>query len=326
MAQYLISILLLILCMPPLSFATASEECFSCHGVKGSKWFVDRVTYGQSVHGKVECSGCHIDIVGYPHRKDIIRVQCGICHLLGSEGAPTAQAQHYKLSVHGKAALAGLREAPRCQTCHGSHYVFLSRDERSKTYRMKIPDLCSQCHPGEFKAYAGSVHGKEVLQSHNAAAATCFDCHMEHAVSSVDEPQWKISLTKECGSCHSEQMNTYQRTYHGKVVRLGYATVARCPDCHGFHNILPGSDKTSTISQENILTTCLQCHPRATLGFVKFYAHPEEHNRAKYPVLYYTYWFMTFLLIGVFTFFFTHTILWAYRALKERGRAGKGGE
>ena len=34
--------------------------------------------------------------------------------------------------------------------------------------------------------------------------------------------------------------------------------------------------------------------------------------------LYYTYLFMTLLLIGVFTFFLTHTFLWAYRALKER--------
>jgi hypothetical protein len=32
---------------------------------------------------------------------------------------------------------------------------------------------------------------------------------------------------------------------------------------------------------------------------------------------------MTILLIGVFSFFFTHTILWAFRALKERTRQRK---
>jgi hypothetical protein len=35
---------------------------------------------------------------------------------------------------------------------------------------------------------------------------------------------------------------------------------------------------------------------------------------------------MTSLLIGVFTFFFIHTSLWAYRALKVRMRGEDGGD
>jgi len=42
-------------------------------------------------------------------------------------------------------------------------------------------------------------------------------------------------------------------------------------------------------------------------------------------VLYYTFLFMTILLLGTFAFFFTHTFLWAYRSLKERMNK-KGGE
>jgi hypothetical protein len=148
---------------------------------------------------------------------------------------------------------------------------------------------------------------------------------MEHRISNVNEPQWKLALIKECGSCHSDKMDTYKKTYHGKVAQLGYTTVAKCSDCHGSHNILPPSDRNSAISSENILTTCRQCHPQATAGFAKFYAHPEEKDRVKYPVLFYIYLFMTLLLIGTFSFFFTHTFLWAYRALKEKFQAGKGG-
>ncbi len=74
----------------------------------------------------------------------------------------------------------------------------------------------------------------------------------------------------------------------------------------------------STLSSKNLVATCAKCHPGATESFTKFYAHAEETNRAKYPVLYYTFVFMTLLLIGVFAFFLTHTFLWAYRALKER--------
>ncbi len=79
------------------------------------------------------------------------------------------------------------------------------------------------------------------------------------------------------------------------------------------------------LSEQNILATCQKCHPGATRGFTKFYAHAEETNRAKYPVMFYTYLFMTALLIGVFAFFFTHTFLWAYRSLKERMNKKGGG-
>jgi len=318
MLRPLIIILLFAVCLPVSSLASSNEECFSCHGKQGSKGFVDPVIYSESVHRGVRCSGCHIDVLGYPHPRDIIKVQCGICHLLGREGAPTAQARQYKLSVHGRAERGGLPEAPRCQSCHGSHYIFLSRDERSKTYRLKIPVLCSQCHHSQYEAYAVSIHGKELLTRHNAGAATCFDCHMEHGISNVNDPQWKLSLIKECGSCHSAMMDTYKKTYHGKVTELGYTTVAKCSDCHGSHNILPPSDRDSTLSKENILTTCRKCHTKATAGFTKFYAHPEESNKVKYPIIYYVYLSMTLLLIGVFTFFFTHTFLWAYRALMEK--------
>jgi hypothetical protein len=34
---------------------------------------------------------------------------------------------------------------------------------------------------------------------------------------------------------------------------------------------------------------------------------------------------MTVLLIGVFTFFFFHTLLWLYRSLKERAKGRKEG-
>lgn len=322
----MIAIFLFVSCLPAVSLASSNEDCLICHGIQGSKVYVDPAIYGESVHRAIRCSGCHIDVTSYPHRSEILTVQCGICHLLGREGAPTVQARQYLLSVHGKAVQAGMPGAPRCQTCHGSHYIFESKDGRSATNRMKIPSLCSRCHPAEFTAYSGSIHGKELLEKNNPAAATCFDCHMEHRISDVNEPQWKLSLINECGSCHAAEMETYHKTYHGKVTELGYATAAKCSDCHGSHGILPPRDKASSISQENILATCRRCHQKATESFTKFYAHPEEGNRAKYPVLFYTYKFMTLLLIGVFTFFFLHTILWAYRSLREKIRAGKGGK
>jgi hypothetical protein len=304
-------------CLIVAAAADAKEDCYSCHGQKGMKGFIDKTSLQQSVHGHLECAKCHYGISSYPHGT-VLKVNCGSCHFLGREGAPREKAQEYKLSVHGQALQAGNTAAPNCQTCHGSHAIYRSADERSSTHRQKVPQLCSQCHPKPFEEYTTSIHGREFLDKKSGAVPSCFDCHQEHRIPRTNEPEWKLSLIKQCGNCHAEELSTYHKTYHGKVARLGYPTIAKCSDCHGSHGILPPTDPNSKLSPKNIVATCAACHPGATVSFTKFYAHAEEGNRAKYPVLYYTFVFMTGLLISVFAFFLTHTFLWAYRALKER--------
>jgi len=304
--------------------AVSGENCRDCHGQRGVPGFIDQKAFSESVHGALLCTKCHISITSYPHG-NVAKVHCGSCHFLARDGAPTEKAQEYKMSVHNRVSPIGQNVVPTCETCHGSHYIYPSGDRRSTTRRENIPALCSQCHPREYQEYGTSIHGIEALDRNNTQAPTCFDCHQEHLIPPTGDAQWTLSLIKECGSCHREQMKTYRRTYHGKVTQLGYATIAKCSDCHGSHQITRITDNASVLSAQNILNTCKKCHPRATRGFTKFYAHADETNRAKYPIMYYTYLFMTALLIGVFAFFFTHTFLWAYRSLKERMNKKGGG-
>ena len=310
-------LLVLILSFTTTAAAVAKEDCLSCHGQKGMQGFIDKNSFQQSVHGGLDCTKCHSGISAYPHGK-VIRVNCGSCHFLGRDGAPREKAQDYKLSVHGQALQAGNAGAPNCQTCHGSHAIYRSTDERSRTRRQKVPALCSQCHPQPFQDYQSSIHGRELFERKNPGVPSCFDCHAEHRIPRVSDEQWKLAVITQCGNCHAEEMSTYHKTYHGKVTRLGYANIAKCSDCHGSHKILPRTDPASKLSEKNIVATCAACHPGATASFTKFYAHAEETNREKYPILYYTFIFMTTLLISVFAFFLTHTVLWAYRAVKER--------
>lgn len=322
MKRHFLPLALTLILIP--SFAAAGENCRDCHGQKGMPGFVSQQDFEQSAHGALFCVKCHINIGSYPHGK-VAKVNCGICHFLGANGAPTAKAREYKLSVHNRISPVGQNAAPVCQTCHGSHYIYPAGDKRSATRRQNIPALCSRCHPGEFEAYSKSVHGIEALDRNNAHAPTCFDCHQEHLVPPTGDREWMLSLIKQCGNCHQEQMKTYRKTYHGKVTQLGYATMAKCSDCHGSHGIARIADTASPLSDRNILSTCGKCHPKATTGFTKFYAHADETNREQYPIMFYTFLFMTTLLAGTFAFFFTHTFLWAYRSLKER-MSGKGGE
>jgi hypothetical protein len=321
----LLILLVLGTSLPAARQASPGGGCLSCHGVRGTAYYVDEGLYRLSVHGRLPCNACHLDISRIPHHR-ASQVKCIICHFTGNMGAP--EVTEFKESVHGKALAAGNVNAPNCQRCHGSHAIFPSSDQRCATARRNIPSLCSGCHAREYEKYAQSIHGEEFMARKNGRAAVCVDCHMEHRhfIPSVGETGWKLYVINECGSCHSEQLDTYRKTIHGQSTELGYVTVAKCPDCHGSHDILPPTDPNSTVSRSHIVETCRKCHPGATSKFTKFYAHPDERNRRKYPLLYYPYVFMTTLLVGVFTFFFIHTSLWAYRALKVRSKGERGGK
>ena len=83
--------------------------------------------------------------------------------------------------------------------------------------------------------------------------------------------------------------STYMESYHGKNYRLGYPEkVAGCSDCHTAHSVQKAADPRSTVNPV-LLTTCRQCHEHATKNFTKFYAHGEHTDRAKYPLLYWTF-------------------------------------
>lgn len=309
--------MIIMLCFMVPVYSVAQDECTSCHFTKGMKPFVDRSAFEQSVHGFLPCTKCHLGISGYPHQ-NVIKVNCGICHFLGRDGAPRAQAQDFKQSVHNRITAVGTARVPTCQTCHGTHAMLPSSNPKASTHRRNIPALCSPCHPAEYSAYKKSIHAVALEMNLGIKAPTCFDCHLEHLIPPAGNDAWKLALIKQCGTCHKEQIDTYRKTYHGKVTRLGYASMAKCSDCHGSHEILAVTDDASPLAPNRILKTCRKCHAHATQGFTKFYAHAEESDRRRYPIMFTTFVFMTLLLIGTFAFFLTHTLLWAYRSLKER--------
>ncbi|MEJ2183817.1 MAG: cytochrome c3 family protein [Nitrospirota bacterium] len=307
---FFISMFLALISFPAV--ASDGENCLSCHGRKGAPYYVSEEQLNDSVHRELGCTDCHVSITGYPHKR-ISPVDCLGCHSGGEAEAAGAAPRDYSQSVHAMAA-----GGPVCKTCHGTHHILSSEDPRSSTYRSNVPRLCGSCHPGPYGIYKTSIHGQMVLERGDLKAAVCYDCHMEHAVPPIGEPRWKLWLIQECGSCHKRQLDTYRETYHGQVTNLGYTTVARCPDCHGSHGILPPQNPGSTVSEQNIVTTCRKCHAYANRNFAEYYPHPNDRNRQKYPVLFYTFWAMSTLLIGVFSFFIVHTSLWAYRGIKER--------
>ncbi|MCK9284225.1 MAG: cytochrome C [Rhodocyclaceae bacterium] len=337
---------------PKLDNAT----CLTCHDAKklvvpgaGGKprklLAVKTDKYGQSVHGKMECIGCHQEIkdavAGHKLAAGVAKPDCASCHeglwkdakAVGKDktsprlGVVNENIEAYRRSFHArKNADHPDRVNAECTECHDTHFFNVPTDRKSAEYtawRRGVPALCGECHDEQLEAYSSSVHGKQIDKESDGKGAVCIDCHTTHEITNTSLAAFKLLNPEECGSCHQQNLKTYRDTYHGQVTQLGDARTAKCFNCHGSHEIYPPSDEASSVHPENRLKTCKQCHdgkklPMATAGFVSFSPHAHGGDFEKYPEMFIASKFMVGLLIFVFAFFWAHSGLWYYREWMDR--------
>jgi hypothetical protein len=186
----------------------ANEDCLACHGDAslkrddGRSLAVDPSHFQSSIHGPLACVDCHAALAktsDFPHDARVARVQCATCHddISGK----------YHDSIHGWAKdKAGLTVAPSCTDCHGTH------------------DIRAQ--------YDRGVHGA-ALKKGSTGAPICVDCHSAHSIARTDTDKWRLSVTAECGTCHATVVDSFRRTFHGKVTErraccLDGCSTSRC--------------------------------------------------------------------------------------------------
>ncbi len=318
--------------------ALSIDACETCHRSQVR-------LYRDSIHGKsrgrgdadaATCRSCHGATHGLLAKSDPraptyhlnLPRTCAACH-----ADPALAKRHniaagnvyqlYMDSIHGRAvSRSGLLVAANCSDCHGAHEIKPRTERASRVFRANVPATCGACHAGVHKEYAESVHGRAAAHG-NATAPVCTDCHSAHQIRRTEAAPWQLDVIRECGTCHAESLKTYRDTFHGKATTLGFTRVAKCADCHGSHAIQSASDPRSKVSAVNIVGTCRQCHTGATWKFTEFHPHADPTNKERFPKLYYSWVFMTALLIGTFGFFGLHTLLWLPRSLVERLRRGR---
>ncbi len=302
-------------------------------------------TYNTSMHGKLynrgdpnapACEDCHgthevmakknPDSPIYPRN---VPELCSKCH---REGKPAAKrykgdqkdiVKSYVMSIHGKGLLeSGLVVTATCADCHTAHHVLPADNPESSVHSENVDETCAQCHSGIYNKFKESIHSDAVADT-DESLPMCNDCHSSHTISRTDMRGFKLDITRQCGRCHEKVTETYFQTYHGKVSKLGFTGVAKCYDCHGAHYILPTDNPESMVSRQNIVDTCAKCHPDAHQRFAGYLTHATHHDRDKYPILFYTFWLMTSLLIGTFAFFGVHTVLWLPRSFQAMRRRKK---
>jgi len=311
---------------------TKKVDCSICHSQQ-----VD--LYKQGIHGKLffagnpnapsckECHGTHgilphtdLKSPSYPTN---VPALCGRCHRENEKAAILYKGTEHNIttnyteSIHGKELLEGLVVAATCTSCHTAHKQLPAADPASSVNRNNIAVTCSACHKGVYEKYIKSVHAITRAKNSEKLPA-CNDCHTAHTIKRTDQDVFKFEIMNTCGKCHQDIANTYFDTVHGKASKLGLAKSAKCQDCHGSHEILPVSDPRSTLSRDNIVMTCAKCHAGATRRFAGYLTHATHHDPKKYPWIFWTFWFMTSLLVGTFTISLFHTLLWLPKSLEMR--------
>ena len=320
----------------PCSTVSSKVDCSICHAEVVKE-------FATSIHGTLAergdqnapvCRDCH-GVHDTRGRKDSLSRTfpsnvpnlCGRCHREGEKAAVRYNGknhdvvEHYVESIHGKGLLqSGLVVTATCADCHTAHRELPASDERSTVNRKNIPKTCAKCHNGIYEKFRASIHSPLVYKGEKQLPE-CADCHSSHQITRADSEGFKLGILTQCGRCHEEVTKSYFDTFHGKVSKLGFSATAKCHDCHGAHDILPPSEPASRLSHENIVETCGKCHPGSHRQFAGYLTHATHHERHKYPILFYTFWFMTSLLVGTLVVAGVHTLLWlprSWQLMKER--------
>jgi len=199
-----------------------------------------------------DCLGCH-DIEGLSMLRD------------GREVSLQVRPDEFEASVHG---------SMDCVMCHGDLFGVEEYPHEQDLERVD----CTQCHDDEnVEAWRQSTHGRFAAEG-DPLAPLCQDCHGSHYVIPLDEPDSSISpfnIPAMCAQCHAEDSEVerahdlpeeqvferYKDSIHGEgLYKQGLSVTAVCTSCHTGHNVLPHEDPNSTIHQDNVPGTCMQCH------------------------------------------------------------------
>ncbi len=267
------------------------NDCLDCHNDNSQtktnasgrafSLFVDELVLRASVHATNTCQSCHADITsGHPDdERAALPVNCTACH--------PRQSQSYGASVHGRALEDGDAAAPTCTDCHDGHTLKPISDPASPLHFANLTQTCGACHEEAAADVTASIHGRAIA-SGKREAATCIDCHAEHRIEELKTAGTLKISADVCSKCHaSERINTkfnlptdrvetFFASYHGLAAQYGSTLAANCASCHGYHLVLPSADPRSSISTNNLVATCGQCHPGATDKFAQGKIHVAE--------------------------------------------------
>jgi cytochrome b subunit of formate dehydrogenase len=166
---------------------------------------------------------------------------CTSCHDQGQKVAKSAHA------------------AVACATCHVKHESFPHPEGVPKP-------VCTACHTNQATDYEKGVHGQAVKKG-NAGAPDCALCHgAAHELLSPKSQAFRTAVPDTCNMCHSDVVEQYRASVHGRALAKGVPQAPLCTDCHGEHAILSPKNANSPVAAGHVRDTCGNCHGNVQLS------------------------------------------------------------
>jgi cytochrome b subunit of formate dehydrogenase/cytochrome c553 len=216
----------------------ANDRCLRCHGREGYSrdgadgnprdLHVSKDGFHSSVHGERDCVECHQDIVKIPHKK-------GVDRKVG------------------------------CVKCHQDLWnnALANGTEEQDARLGEVVE--------HIESYMRSIHARPNINDQSRTNATCYDCHDAHYVAPIDrasDPESKLKIPATCGKCHSDALDEYMTSVHGKEIGNGNTDAAVCSDCHSSHHIDTPNDATGRLA---ITAQCGSCHQEHQDSYLNTY-------------------------------------------------------
>jgi len=163
----------------------------------------------------------------------------------------------------------------QCTGCHLDFaYSVPHANAASNAWRDVAKSACKNCHKEAFTAYSKGAHSPAPTSAGTQRTTTtsgvkrkplCGDCHGSHDIQKLKgNPAGQEALHSRgkeiCGNCHLDFWDNYDDYYHGRAYKRGAPDAPACWQCHAAHDILPSTDRRSSVNQVNLVETCGQCH------------------------------------------------------------------
>jgi hypothetical protein len=217
--------------------SNTTQYCLTCHkkdlsiSVNGEtlSLTIDEASLRTSVHGRHECSQCHVEysVRNHPLNKFKSKRELSITLSEVCRGCHAAKYAQHQGSIHTTLLARGNNKAPVCTDCHGAHAV------GPKALAVTLSGApCRKCHESTFEAYKTSVHGKAKLHG-KTSAPICSSCHPAHEVKPALASR---SPRATCIGCHKEVAALHKEWLPNADMHLD---AIACTACH-----VPDAERT----------------------------------------------------------------------------------
>jgi len=287
-------LLLISLALPHHSHAADVGNCLMCHKYPGLSWitddgnmrlcYVNEGNFNSSVHSRVECQGCHTDVIKIPH-DPAKKVDCLTqCHIKEPTTAKKFSHEHAARfltnSVHSKYDTNGnlkkyAEDYPDCKDCHDNPLwrpMTFDKESRRDGVSQTALGRCRVCHESDdfiYRFYNHVTTRLHKIRNPKNIAEACGRCHNDPALVA------RHNLRTQAGI-------SYNDSFHGKAAHFLDERVPDCLDCHvrkgeSVHQMLSHKDPRAITHVTNKSQTCssADCHPNASPRLADFDVHAE---------------------------------------------------